>query len=148
MVPCWYIIYRMIFTINVEIGQIRSLLKVYLLPPFWEDRTGLARTNMKSQTCFFALTFSYLYSYALIFLLLLQIPSTVLPLPSIPLVAQTSINGSFAYQGINISHPGLCNIHGDSFSYTETINLQENSRTIQTSSCPNHYSACQYPLSV
>merc|ERR1719197_2191385 len=77
-------------------------------------------------------------------MILLQISQIVLPLPSIPLVAQTSINGTFNYLGVNISHPGLCDIHGYSFSYSETVDLQENTRIIHTSSCPNHYSACQY----
>lgn len=64
--------------------------------------------------------------------------------PAIPIVAQTPIGQFFNFNGSTILNEGLCNTDGSDFSYREELDFTSNTRTIYTSGCPNHFSACQF----
>lgn len=65
-------------------------------------------------------------------------------LPNIPLVAQTAVGTSFNFNGTTMISTGLCDTSGLDWFYEERLDLARNIRIIATSSCPNHFSACQY----
>ena len=86
--------------------------------------------------------FCLMLLYGLLFLILLV--NGKHDLPNIPLVAQTPVGTPFNFNGTTMTSIGLCDTNGQDWFYVERLDLVRNIRTISTSSCPNHFSACQY----
>ena len=68
----------------------------------------------------------------------------VLSQPPIPLVAQTPLGQPFNFNGSSVINNGLCSVEGADFAYTEVVDFAANTRTVYTTGCPNHFSACQF----